>query len=80
MKLREEPSSKSLSAKGNETILLVGENEIGRKLALSTLQRCRYHVLEAASSVEALLVTQRYQGILHLAVSPLFSDAGAWWA
>ncbi len=71
MKLREEPSSKSLSAKGNETILLVEENEIGRKLALSTLQRCRYHVLEAASSVEALMVAQRYQGILHLAVSPL---------
>ncbi|MDH5318209.1 MAG: ATP-binding protein [Nitrospira sp.] len=69
--MREEPSSKSLSAKGNETILLVEENEIGRKLALSALQRCRYHVLEAASSVEALMVTQRYQGILHLTVSPL---------
>jgi len=69
--LQEEPSSKSLSAKGNETILLVEENEIGRKLALSALHRCRYHVLEAASSVEALMVTQRYQGILHLTVSPL---------
>ena len=69
--LREAPSSKSLSAKGNETILLVEENEIGRKLALSALQRCRYHVLEAASSVEALMVTQGYQGILHLTVSPL---------
>lgn len=68
---QEEPSSKSLSAKGNETILFVEENEIGRKLALSALQRCRYHVLEAASSVEALMVTQRYQGILHLTVSPL---------
>jgi two-component system cell cycle sensor histidine kinase/response regulator CckA len=49
----------------------VEENEIGRKLALSALQRCRYHVLEAASFVEALMVTQRYQGILHLTVSPL---------
>lgn len=68
---REEPSSKAMLAKGNETILLVEENEIGRKLALSALQRHRYHVLEAASSVEALMLTQRYKGILHLAVSPL---------
>lgn len=58
-------------AKGNETILLVEENEIARKLALSALQRYRYRVLEAASSVEALMLTQQYHGILHLTVSPL---------
>lgn len=71
MEVREEPGSKAMLAKGNETILLVEENEIGRKLALSALQRHRYHVLEAASSVEALMLTQRYNGILHLTVSPL---------
>ena len=69
--VREESNSKVMSAKGNETILLVEENEIGRKLALSALQRHRYHVLEAASSVEALMLTQHYKGILHLTVSPL---------
>jgi two-component system, cell cycle sensor histidine kinase and response regulator CckA len=69
--VREEPHSKAMSAKGNETILLVEENEIGRKLALSVLQRHHYHVLEAASSVEALMLTQQYNGILHLTVSPL---------
>lgn len=69
--MREEPSSTSMTAKGNETILLVEENEIGRKLALSALQRHRYQVLEAASSVEALMLMQQYKGILHLTVSPL---------
>jgi two-component system cell cycle sensor histidine kinase/response regulator CckA len=62
---------KAMLAKGDETILLVEENEIERKLALSALQRFRYRVLEAASSVEALMLTQQYNGIVHLTVSPL---------
>jgi two-component system cell cycle sensor histidine kinase/response regulator CckA len=68
---REEMMPKAMLAKGDETILLVEENEIARKLALSTLQRYRYRVLEAASSVEAVMLTQRYNGIVHLIVSPL---------
>lgn len=66
-----EPVSKAISAKGSETILLVEEDEISRKLAGSMLVRYNYRVLEAASSVEALMLTQRYQGIVHLAISPL---------
>lgn len=66
-----EPASKAISAKGSETILLVEEDEISRKLAGSMLARYNYRVLEAASSVEALMLTQRYQGIVHLAISPL---------
>ncbi|MDH4304385.1 MAG: ATP-binding protein [Nitrospira sp.] len=62
---------KAMLARGGETILLVEENEIERKLAKSILQRHRYQVLEAASPVEALMLTQQYQGIVHLAVSPL---------
>jgi len=62
---------KTMLARGDETILLVEEDEIERKLALSALQRHKYHVLEAASSVEALILTQHYKGIVHLAVSPL---------
>ena len=62
---------KAMLAKGDETILLVKENEIERKLALSALQRYRYRVLDAASSVEALMLTQQYNGIVHLTVSPL---------
>lgn len=68
---REEMMSKAMLAKGDETILLVEENEIERKLALSILRRHRYRVLEAASSVEALMVTRKFDGIVHLTVSPL---------
>ena len=68
---QEESLPKSMLARGGETILLVEEDEIERKLAKSVLQRHRYHVLEAASPVEALMLTQQYQGIVHLTVSPL---------
>jgi two-component system cell cycle sensor histidine kinase/response regulator CckA len=70
-KMREEMTPKTMLAKGDETILLVDENEIERKLARAILQRHRYRVLEAASSVEALMLTQQYKGIVHLTVSPL---------
>ncbi|MBH0202131.1 MAG: response regulator [Nitrospira sp.] len=69
--VREEMTPKAMLAKGNETILLVEENEIERKLARSILQRHGYRVLEAASSIEALLLTQQYKGIVHLTLSPL---------
>jgi two-component system cell cycle sensor histidine kinase/response regulator CckA len=60
-----------VSAKGQETVLLVEPNEIERKLALSTLLRHRYQVLEATSSVEALLLMQQHPGTVHVAVSDL---------
>ena len=60
-----------VSAKGQETVLLVEPNEIDRKLALSTLLRHHYQVLEASSSVEALLLTQQHHGDVHVAVSDL---------
>lgn len=68
---REEAIPNAMSAKEGETILLVEDDEIERKLALTVLQRHRYHVLEAASSVEALMLTQQFKGTVHLAVSPL---------
>jgi two-component system cell cycle sensor histidine kinase/response regulator CckA len=61
----------NVAAKGKETVLLVEPNEIDRKLALSTLLRHRYQVLEASSSVEALLLTQHHPGAVHVAVSDL---------
>ncbi len=60
-----------VSAKGQETVLLVEPNEIERKLALTTLLRHRYQVLEATSSVEALLLMQQHPGAVHVAVSDL---------
>jgi two-component system, cell cycle sensor histidine kinase and response regulator CckA len=59
------------AAKGQETVLLVEPNEIDRKLALATLLRHRYQVLEAGSSVEALLLAQQHPGAVHVAVSEL---------
>lgn len=56
---------------GAETVLLVEEDEITRKLASSTLQHHRYQVLEAGSAVEALLVAQQHPGPIHLTVSHL---------
>lgn len=58
-------------SKGAETVLLVEEDEIARKLAFSTLNCHRYHVLEAGSAVEALLVAQQHHGPIHLTVSHL---------
>lgn len=63
-------ATESLS-KGAETVLLVEEDEIERKLARSTLRRHRYHVLEAACAVEALLVAQQHAGPIHVTVSHL---------
>jgi signal transduction histidine kinase len=67
----EQPLPKAVTAKGNETVLLVEPNEIGRKLALSALLRHRYQVLEAGTPVEALLLTQQHVGPVHLTVSDL---------
>ncbi len=61
----------AVAAKGQETVLLVEPQEIERKLALSTLQRHRYQVLEASSPVEALMLAQQYTGVVHVTVSGL---------
>jgi CheY-like chemotaxis protein len=65
------PAEYSVAAKGQETILLVEPHEIERKLALSTLRRHRYQVLEASSSVEALMLAQQHTGAVHITVSGL---------
>lgn len=68
---RIETPATALSARGEETVLLVEPHEIERKLALSTLRRHRYRVLEASSPVEALMLAHQHQGGLHVAVSGL---------
>jgi CheY-like chemotaxis protein len=65
------PAEYSVAAKGQETILLVEPHEIERKLALSTLMRYRYRVLEASSPVEAIMLAQQYTGAVHLTVCGL---------
>lgn len=53
----------------NQTVLLVDDDEITRKLNAAALQRLDYEVLEARTPVEALLTAQRYTGSIHLVVS-----------
>ena len=65
------PQEYSIAAKGQETILLVEPHEIERKLALSTLRRHRYQVLEASSPVEALMLAGQYVGAVHVTISGL---------
>ncbi len=55
---------------GNETILLVEDNEQVRHLARAILRRQGYTVLTAKDGKEALEVCDRHQGPLHL----LFTD------
>jgi response regulator RpfG family c-di-GMP phosphodiesterase len=61
----------SVTAKGQETVLLVEPHEIERKLAVSTLRRHRYQVLEASSPVEAIMLAHAYTGAVHLTISGL---------
>jgi len=65
------PGESLVAAKGQETVLLVEPHEIERKLALSTLQRHRYQVLEASSPVEAIMLAREYTGAVHVTVSGL---------
>ncbi|MEM7032617.1 MAG: response regulator [Chloroflexota bacterium] len=51
---------------GNETILLVEDEEGVRHLALSVLQMQGYEVLEAQSGEEALRLSSHYQSQIHL--------------
>ncbi|HEX7766121.1 MAG TPA: ATP-binding protein, partial [Nitrospira sp.] len=56
---QDEQVPKSMLAKGDETVLLVEEDEISRKLISSMLTRYKYRVLEVTSPVEALMLAQR---------------------
>ena len=53
----------------SRTVLLVEEDEVFRNLALASLLRHDYLVLEAKTPVEALLLAQNYPGTIHLVVS-----------
>jgi signal transduction histidine kinase len=69
--LRDTKVIRECLSNGAETVLLVEEDEISRKLARSTLQRHRYQVLEAGSGVEALVVAHQYGAPIHLIVTHL---------
>ncbi len=53
-------------ARGNETVLLVEDEEVVRSLARRILERQGYTVLEAAEAASALLACSRHAGPIHL--------------
>jgi two-component system, cell cycle sensor histidine kinase and response regulator CckA len=55
--------------KGSETILLVEDEEMVRKLAREVLQRNGYTVLEASNGGEALLTCEQHQGPIHMMIT-----------
>jgi CheY-like chemotaxis protein len=61
----EEPSA---TARG-ETILVVEDQDDVRALTRRNLERCGYTLLEARSGAEALEVSQRHRGRIHLMVT-----------
>jgi two-component system cell cycle sensor histidine kinase/response regulator CckA len=54
---------------GDETILVVEDEETVRKLAVQILRRRGYRVMEALHGGDALLVCERYQGLIDLIIS-----------
>jgi signal transduction histidine kinase len=56
---------------GTETILLVEDNEMLRALACELLRSGGYTVLEARDGADALQITQRYHGPIHLLLTDM---------
>lgn len=68
----EEPVSSTDSNKlseGNETVLLVEDEEMVREMAKEILEESGYRVLEAKHGHEALLIAGQYRGPIHLMLS-----------
>jgi DNA-binding response OmpR family regulator len=57
--------------KGDETILLVEDEEAVRQMTKMILQQCGYKVLEAANGEDAVAVSDRYDGPIHLLITDL---------
>jgi CheY-like chemotaxis protein len=62
-------SDESLPTGGNETILLVEDEELVRDLTRTILTTYGYKILEASEGTAALRLCQSYQGPIHLMLS-----------
>jgi len=52
--------------RGSETILLAEDDEQVRELGCAILRKHGYHVIEAATGGDALLICEQYKGAIHL--------------
>jgi DNA-binding NtrC family response regulator len=66
--LKERIETKELP-RGNETILLVEDDEEVRKLAMRILRGQGYEILGAAEGMEAFLLCEEHEGSIHLLVT-----------
>jgi CheY-like chemotaxis protein len=60
------PAETAHKLRGSETILLVEDDEQVRSAVRNVLRRSGYHVLEAGSPGDALLVSEQHAGFIHL--------------
>jgi GAF domain-containing protein/CheY-like chemotaxis protein len=60
---------------GQETILLVEDDEGVRKLASEVLNACGYTVLETGDPLEALVIGEHHRGPMHLLVTDMVMPA-----
>jgi signal transduction histidine kinase/ActR/RegA family two-component response regulator len=56
-------------SEGNETVLLVEDEEMVREMAKEILEESGYQVLEAKHGHEALLIAEQHRGHIHLMLS-----------
>jgi two-component system, cell cycle sensor histidine kinase and response regulator CckA len=65
----EESPLERQARRGSETILLVEDEESVRHLASTILERYGYHVLEAQSGGDALLICEQHKATIHLLIT-----------
>ncbi|MEA2207098.1 MAG: two-component system, cell cycle sensor histidine kinase and response regulator CckA [Blastocatellia bacterium] len=56
---------------GTETVLLVEDDELVRRLVHEVLENCGYRLLDAANVVEALSTCEQSEGPIHLLVTDI---------
>ena len=62
----EQPTTAPETLRGAETILLTEDDEQVRGLACAVLRKHGYHVIEAPTGGDALLICEQYKGAIHL--------------
>ena len=67
-KLRERAEGKEIP-RGKETVLIVEDEEEVRKLAVRILERQGYKVFEASQGLDAFLIAEGYEDLIHLLVT-----------